>query len=187
MHAVQRIVAALVAVAWGLWLGGLGAVFLAVTTVFRTIAPGGPAANPDRRHEAGRVAAGIFHAFERYQLILAAAGLVLTFVWRVLGRAPRLKTAFFSVLALTAALAVTSTLFITPQIQDLRQQGITTGRQFEQLHGLSMILYTSEAALLLIGGFVLPSAMVRDRREERAGDAGGFQVVRADAERVRAA
>jgi hypothetical protein len=180
MHAVQRIVAALVAVAWALWLGGLGALFLAVTSVFHTLAPGGRS-DPGRT-EAGRVAAGIFHAFERYQLVLAAAGLVLTFGWRVLGRAPRLKTAFFGVLALAAALAVTSTLYITPQIDDLRKQGTTTGRQFEQLHGLSMVLYTSEAAVLLIGGFVLPSAMLRDRREQRAGDADGLRVVRADAD-----
>ena len=187
MNAVQRIVAALVAVAWGLWLGGLGAVFLVVTVLFRTIAPGGAAADPGQRREAGRVAAAIFHAFERYQLVLAAAGLVLTFAWRVLGGAPRLKTAFFSILALTAALAVTSTLYITPQIDALRDQGVTTGRQFGQLHGLSSVLYTSEAFVLLIGGFVLPSAMLRDRREDRAGDAGGLRVVRVEPERTVAA
>jgi hypothetical protein len=150
---MQRVISCLVAIVWGLWLGGLGALFLAVGALFKTF---------EDRRLAGTAASGVFRLFERYQLLLAAAGLVLIVAWRVLGGAPRLKTALFGLLALATVLAVSSTLYITPRIEAMRQEGTITGRQFQQLHGVSSILYTSEAALLLIGGFLLPSAIVRD-------------------------
>jgi hypothetical protein len=158
---MQRLLSCLVAIVWGLWLGGLGALFLAVGALFKTF---------EDRRLAGTAASGVFRLFERYQLILAAAGLVLIVVWRVLGGAPRLKTGLFALFALATVLAVSSTLYITPRIEAMRQEGTTTGRQFQQLHGVSSILYTSEAALLLIGGFLLPSAIVRD--DKRATVAG---------------
>jgi hypothetical protein len=152
---MQRVVSCLVAIVWGLWLGGLGAIFLAVVSLFKTF---------EDRRVAGTAASGVFHLFERYQLILAAAGLVLILAWRVLGGAPRLKTALFTLFALSTLLAVSSTLYITPRIEAMRQEGTTTGREFQKLHGMSSMLYTGEAALLLLGGFLLPSAIVRDVR-----------------------
>ena len=156
---MQRIVSCLVAIVWALWLGGLGAVFLVLVSLFKTF---------EDRRVAGAAASGVFHLFERYQLILAAAGLVLILAWRVLGGAPRLKTTLFSLFGLATLLAVSSTLYITPRIEAMRQEGTTTGREFQKLHGVSSMLYTVEAALLLLGGFLLPSAIVRDDRRAAA-------------------
>jgi hypothetical protein len=156
---MQRVVSCLVAIVWGLWLGGLGALFLAVGALFKTF---------EERRLAGTAASGVFRAFERYQLILAAAGLVLIVAWRVLGGAPRLKTALFGLFGLATVLAASSTLYITPRLEALRLEGISTGRQFQQLHGVSLTLYTAEAALLLIGGFLLPPAIARDDRRSAA-------------------
>jgi hypothetical protein len=167
---MQRVVSCLVAIVWGLWLGGLGTLFLAVGALFNTL---------EDRRVAGTGASGVFRLFERYQLILAAAGLVLILAWRVLGGAPRLKTGLFGLFALATLLAVSSTLYITPRIEAMRQEGTTTGQQFKQLHGVSSTLYTCEAALLLIGGFLLPSAIVRDVRRASAAR-GGEGAGRAD-------
>ncbi len=151
---MRRLLSLAVCIAWGLWLGGLITLFMAVTSIFATF--------PDNRPLAGRVATGIFHLFEKYQLALAAASLLATFGWRLMSRAAGLKTALFALLALTTTAAGASTLLISPRIEALRVQGTTTGPDFKRLHGTSMLLYTTEAGLLLIAGLILPSTIARD-------------------------
>jgi hypothetical protein len=168
---MQRFVSSLVAIAWGLWFGGLATVFLVVVSIFKTFG--------DDRRGAGRVASGVFHAFERYQLGLAAAALVLTFAWRVLRGAAGLKTALFVLFALATVLAVTSTVYITPQIEQMRQQGVTTGSHFKNMHGTSSLLYVSEAAVLLVAGFVLVRAIVQGvPTDPDWNKGGGFELAR---------
>jgi hypothetical protein len=122
--------------AWGLWLGGLVATFIFVVTLFH-----------EDHDLAVQTAPKLFHVFERYQLILAAV---------LLGSTILLKKTWTSLLfLLTAAGAVVSPLFITPRIAALQQAGQTHTPLFAQLHGLSMLVYTADAALLLAGGLIL--------------------------------
>lgn len=145
----------LVALAWALWLGGLIALFLAVQAIFHRSFPGD-------RHLAGTAAAGIFHVFEKYQLGLAAAALLFTFLWRLQKGAPRLKTLLFMLFGVVTVLAVVETLAIAPKIDALRLEGMTSGDDFKRLHGISMMVYAGEALLLLAGAFILPILLRRD-------------------------
>lgn len=154
---MRRLLSITVSITLALWLGGLITLFLAVTSLFHTFAD---------RSRAGMAAAGIFHTFERYQLILAAVALVATFGWRLLPvrrpAAPQLKTGLFALLALAAMAAVYSTMLVTPGIEALRERGITGGAEFARLHGTSMLLYVGEAVLLLVAGLLVPTAIARD-------------------------
>lgn len=172
---MQRFIASLVVAAWALWFGGVITLFLAVVSLFRTFAAD--------RAMAGTAAAGVFHAFDRYQLVLAAVLLPLAVVWRLYRGATRLKTALFGLFALATVLAVTSAAAVTPRIEALRRQGDTASARFKSLHGVSSTLYLSQAILLLAGGFVLTAAVARDGSPRRAG-AGDFQT--ADRETVTA-
>jgi len=100
----------------------------------------------------------LFHAFERYQLLLAAFGLVCLVLWRVLAPSRAIMVAF-TFMALAAVAAVLSTTLVTPRMEALRRQGQSGSPEFRQLHGRSMMFYTSEAALLLMAGIALPSAV----------------------------
>ena len=74
----------------GIWFGGSGALFLFVTRLF----------NQDRP-TALKAAPILFLVFERYQLLLAAAALVGTVVWRIVGASARV-TVLFGLLAAAA-------------------------------------------------------------------------------------
>ena len=153
---MRRILSIVVSLIISLWLGGLVMMFIAVPTLFQTFAAARPVA--------GNAAAGIFHAFERYQLVLAAIGLIATFGWRLISgkRAAKLKTVAFTLLSLATVAAVSSTVFITPKIDAMRLHGETYGPTFGRLHGISMSLYFSESILLLIAAVLLPSIIARD-------------------------
>ena len=122
---MRRAIPIVVCLVWGLWFGGLIGVFIAVTTLFHIYA---------EKLLAATGAAGIFHAFEKYQLILAGIGLTATVIWRMLpwGKpsAPGLKTAFFVLLALSTIAAACSKLYITPQIDEMREARTTSGPEF---------------------------------------------------------
>jgi hypothetical protein len=156
LRAMRRFLSILVSLTTSLWLGGLVMLFIAVPTLFQTFAAARPVA--------GNAAAGIFHAFERYQLILAAIGLIATFGWRVTARkrTAMLKTVCFTLLSLATVAAAGSTLFVTPKIDAMRLRGETYGPAFGRLHGISMSLYVAESVLLLIAGLLLPSIIARD-------------------------
>ena len=152
---MNRALATLVCLAWGLWFGGAVTVFLAATWLFKTFGAD--------RTTAGKAAAGVFRNWERYQLILAAVALVLAVAWRALPGAPKLKTALFGFFAAATLTGVFSTLRVTPQIESLRREGRTMlDPQFRRLHGTSNALYTAGAAALLGAGILLPLTMRRD-------------------------
>jgi len=141
---MKTLLALLVSFVWALWFGGLMTLFLSVLTLFR------------QRHDLAVNANPIlFAAFERYQLILAAAALLLTFFW-ILTRLSRLKTALFILFVLAALCAVISTTWITPRINQLQAQHLTDTPEFRQAHGQSMMTYTAAFALLLLAGLILP-------------------------------
>jgi hypothetical protein len=141
------LVAILATLGWALWFGGIVALFLFVSVMFR-----------ESRPVAVDAAPMLFHAFERYQLLLAAFVLVCLVLWRVLAHA-RAIMLVFTFVALAAVAAVLSTTLVTPRMETLRRQGQSGSPEFRQLHGRSMMFYTSEAALLLLAGVALPSAV----------------------------
>lgn len=131
--------------AWALWLGGIVTIFLCAQALFARFA--------DNREVAGAATSSLFLVFARYQLVLAAVALIATAIWR--WRSPgRRATVFFTLLALATIAAVISGGWITPQLETMRLEGTTKQPRFGQLHGLSMLLFTAEAVLLLIGGLL---------------------------------
>jgi hypothetical protein len=132
---------------WGLWFGGVVMLFLAVMSLFATFSG---------RHDlAGQGAAQIFRVFNAYQLALAAAALIGTFIWYLLGP-PRLKMGLFTLFALATFAACVITMYIAPQIALMQQKGLTHTKDFGRMHGYSMIAYLFEAVMLLIAGAMLP-------------------------------
>ena len=138
----------LVMLVWALWLGGLMTLFLSVTRLFANDRAIAVAAAPQ-----------LFNAFEHYQIILAAVALLSAAVWR-LSEPRELLTILFFLFALASVGCVISSAMITPKMQAIRLAGQSSGPQFRALHGQSMAIYTVDAALLLIAGFVLAAVMV---------------------------
>jgi hypothetical protein len=142
---------ALVCIAWALWFGGLGALFLFATRLFA-----------EDRATALKAAPILFLSFERYQLLLAAAALLGSVVWRASTGSIR-ATLIFSLLAGATIPAALSPMLITSRMEALRVQGQSESPEFRRLHGISMIVYTGETLILLVTGLSLPWAL-RDRR-----------------------
>jgi hypothetical protein len=140
---MQTVCRTLLLITWALWFGGVMGLFLSVQVLF---------------HQTERAvflasAPHLFTAFERYQLILAAIALVVTFAWRMLTPSPRL-TLVFVLFAIATIGAVTETTLITPRIEALRIEGATHSPQFLRMHGLSMCVYMLVAITLFIAGLI---------------------------------
>jgi hypothetical protein len=142
---MRRFISTLVTLVWGLWFGGLIAIFISVLSLFATFP----------RETAGQGAARIFHAFNAYQLALAALALIATFIWRLIGP-PKRTTALFALFAVATLGACLVTMYFTPRIELLQHQGLAGSDQFKRLHGNSMIAYCGEVVVLLIAGLILP-------------------------------
>jgi len=150
-------VAMLTVIAWGLWFGGMGALFLFVSYLFVT----------DRKI-AVLAAPRMFAVFETYQLIVAAVALVGAAAWRLLSPGRAAITFIFMMLALSAIGTIVSALAIRPPLERLRIEGQTTSPQFERLHKLSERLYSAQAMALLVAGVVMPVALAPPRRARTA-------------------
>jgi hypothetical protein len=144
---LRNTAAALVCIAWGMWFGGLAALFLFVTLLFGA-----------DRDTALKAAPRMFLAFEKYQLILAAAALIGTAAWRVLAPSIRVTVVFW-MLALAALPAALGPILITRPLEQLRLRGESSSPEFKKLHGESMIVYSGETLILLAAGLTLPWAM----------------------------
>lgn len=102
----------------------------------------------------------IFSIFERYQIILAAASILFTAIWR-LSEPRALLTALFGLFALASVGTIISATLIMPKMQRLHQAGQSSGPEFLHLHIQSMIIYTADAGILMLAGFVLIAALQR--------------------------
>ncbi len=148
-----RIVSSLLMLFWGLWFGGTIALFIFVSALFR-----------QSREMAIHTTPVLFLTFERYHLLLAGVAAVLSGVW--LGRErSKAKAALFVLLLLAGVAASVSGALITPRVMVLREQRQTQSPEFKRLHGMSMMVYSTEAVALLAGGLVLSVAM-RQRAED---------------------
>jgi len=151
MRTILRIIAIY---AWALWLGGLITTFIFVLTLFH-----------EDHDLAVQTAPRLFHAFERYQLILAAVALLSSILLK--------KTWTSALFVLTAIGAVVSPLFITPRISEMQRLGQTHTPQFGQIHGLSMLVYNADAVLLLLAGLMLVKRSSHCRGETCSGRKDG--------------
>jgi hypothetical protein len=124
--------------------------FMAVTRLF--------AAFPRQSSDvAVQAAPRLFAMFETYQLVLAVIALAATFGWYLATRA-KLVMMLFVLLALAAAGGAISTNLISAKMHALREAGQSGSPEFMQLHGRSMIVYTCQAALLLVAVIMLSFA-----------------------------
>jgi hypothetical protein len=144
---LRKTAAGLVCIAWALWFGGLGSLFLFVTRLFAV-----------DRATALRAVPRMFLTFERYQLILAAAALLGAGAWRTLSKTKR-AAAVFWLLAVAAVPAALEPMLTTNRMEQLRLSGQLSSPQFRKLHGESMIVYCGETLVLLAAGLTLPWAM----------------------------
>jgi hypothetical protein len=139
----------LLRLSWALWLGGLIALFIFVNVLFRR-----------ERSVAVQAAPMMFHAFEKYQLILGAVALVGAAALFMVTRSVRLGLVF-SLLAVASIGAVVSPVFITAKMEALRAEGMAGGSEFKKLHGRSMMVYVGDAAVLALAGVLMPSPQFR--------------------------
>jgi hypothetical protein len=135
------------ALAWSLWFGGMIALLLFVTVLFK--------ANRPIAVEAAPV---MFVAFGRAQLLLGACALIGAFAWWTLSRR-RVVMTLFTLFAISAALAAGSLSLVVTPMEQLRAEGLRESPQFKRLHGVSSAIYLGEAMLLLAAGAILPGAM----------------------------
>ena len=154
---MRTVLHSLITLVWGLWFGGVMTLFVAVLAIF--------AAFPGQRENAGQAARHVFRVFNFYQLALAAAALLITFVWCIWRRGP-MRFGLFLLFGLATFDACFITMKIAPQIERLTQQGLAASPEFGRLHGFSMILYMAEAILLLIAGLFLPWLREKDAVRE---------------------
>jgi putative Mn2+ efflux pump MntP len=145
---MRTILHSLITLIWGLWFGGVMTLFLAVTAIFRAFPH-------EQRQTAGQAAQYVFRFFNAYQLALAAAALLATFVWCLWRRGP-MKLGLFLLFGLVTFDACIIIRYIAPKIELLTRQGLTASPDFVRMHQISMILYLSEAVLLLVAGLFLP-------------------------------
>ena len=141
-------VAMVTVLAWGLWFGGMGALFLFVGYLFST----------DRRI-AMEAAPRMFAVFETYQLFVAAVALIGAAVWRLMTPGRAAITFIFCMLAIAAVGTIGSALAVRPTMEKLRGRGESSGPEFRRLHKLSERLYGAQMLALLAGGVVIPVAL----------------------------
>jgi hypothetical protein len=139
--------------AWALWLGAIIVLFIFVQVLFAR-----------DRALAAKVAPQLFITFERYQLFLAATALTATALWRL--SSPRaIITGIFTVLCIATLAGLVPAMRLTPQMEKLREQGLSSSPEFMALHGKSMIFYSTEALALLLTGLILPAALRGESRQ----------------------
>jgi hypothetical protein len=137
----------LTALAWALWFGGLITVFVLVTDLFKVDRPTAIVAAPR-----------MFVRFERFELMLAAIGLLCAGAWRIREHRAVLS-ALFTFLAIATVGLVINAALITPKMEELRVAGESSGPMFRKLHGQSMAVHSLQAMALLLAGLTLPAAM----------------------------
>jgi hypothetical protein len=147
---MKRVLPIVLCFAWALWLGGLMALFVFVQTLFARSRP-----------VAVQAAPLLFLAFERYELIVGAMALIAAVGWRMKVRSHTL-TLLLVLLILAAAGAIVSSITITGPMEQLRLIGQSGSAEFKRLHGYSMMVYVTQAALLAIAGLMLPGILKAD-------------------------
>ena len=163
---MNRVLSTLVTIVWGLWIGSIAGIFVAITSLSHTFQR---SATGEPNVSFISSASNVFRLYELIQLGLAGAALLFTFAWQLCRGATRFKVALFAVFALGTVSSVVETAYVTPRLVSLQNMGYTRSDEFKKMHGLSFGLYTGNAALLLIGGAIIPLAIAREARERAVG------------------
>src|SRR5437870_303352 len=118
---MNRMFAYLVTITLGLWLGGLVALILFVSMLF-----------VKARAVAADAAPVLLHAFDRYQLILAASAFLTLLIWRWVGLS-KTKTWSIAATLIATGLAGLQIGYITPKIEAARNVDRATFDKFHHL------------------------------------------------------
>ena len=144
---MRYLLSTLTTLAWALWFGGLATMFVVTRATFRESHDLGRAANPV-----------MFRAFEPYILVVAGVATVSAVAWLALNRSLLLR--IVAVLLVLSAIAAGYAHYgVSRPMRSLSP----SSDQWKSLHGRSMLLYTTQSALLTLTGLLLPTAM-RDRK-----------------------
>jgi hypothetical protein len=140
---MQRILSAVMLVAWGLWFGGMIALFIFIMRLFLTF-------KQETRPVAAQAAPVIFDTFSAYQLLVGmiacAAATLLTMMTR---------RNLHAVLSLLMIAALAAAMFIrtwTVQMELLDRNVPAQINQFNAMHHRTTQLYVTSSVLLLIAG-----------------------------------
>jgi hypothetical protein len=140
---IAKFLAGVLCIAWGLWAGGMAALFLFVMRLFAV-----------DRDLALKTAPLLFIVFERYQIVLAALTILAAAGVRF-SRPSRAASALFLTLAIPVMGAGFGVLLVDKMI-GMWLDGQSSGPQFMRLHGMSMLLFTAQEVILLVAGLMLP-------------------------------
>jgi len=141
---MRRVLPYVIGLCIALWLGGLVTLFIALMSVFAY-----------NRGIGAQVGPVLFGKFEPYQLCLAGIAIAATILWRVYG-CSKTRMIMMACLLSSAAIAVISFSWVTPQIIDLWQNRTEdSAARFQQLHMTSRYLYTAMAILVAMAGAAL--------------------------------
>lgn len=150
---MARILWAVVAFAWALWLGGLVTLSAVLAMIFQT-----PGYTQTQR---GDFAARLFPVFERMQLGFAAVALLGTAaLW--IARRTRMNLLLFILLAAATLHPVIESTMLTPRIEAMRQAHEQDTPRFERYHRASSRVYMMGAVVLLVCGIVLVGGIRSD-------------------------
>jgi hypothetical protein len=140
---MRYLLSTITTVAWALWFGGLATMFVVTRATFR------------ESHELGRTANPVmFRTFEPYILVVAGVAAVAAIAWVAVHRSTALRA--IAVLFVLSAIASGYAHYgVSRPMQSLSP----SSEEWKSLHGRSMLLYTTQSALLALAGLFLPSAM----------------------------
>jgi uncharacterized membrane-anchored protein len=148
---MRYVVSTVALLAAGLWLGGLAALFLFAPAVFKAF-------GPEERAIAGKATSAMFVVFAKYQLVLAAAGLLAAFLG-YFQRRSGIFVALFVLFATGTVGAVANAMMIVPRMEELRVAGNSQGPEFRKLHGISMGVSLGITLAVFAATVVLPAAI----------------------------
>ena len=151
---MNRLAQVIVTLSLALWLGGLVALFLFVSAMFK-----------HDRTVAIQAAPVLFEVFAMYQLGVGFIGLLGLLIWRTTVRSS-LVSSIIVLFALSLGCAAYVTFSIIPEMTGIRETGQAgDSPRFKALHGRSMIFYSSQTIALLLSALMLPGAVARTGRE----------------------
>lgn len=145
---MRNVIVYLLGVAIALWLGGLIALFMFVSTLFI-----------NDRATAVIAAPQLFRVFDRYQLIVAAVAIGCAIGWRFYSGS-RLKNILLGLLLIAAGLAVVEFAWVAPNLNGSRAVDTET---FQRFHVISRWVYQSIALCVLVAGVPFLRAIQLER------------------------
>jgi hypothetical protein len=156
----------LLLVAWALWLGCTGAMFVFAPYLFHRFGIHSDIAKS--------AANALFIVFGRYELCLAGLTVLATGML-LINFGNKWTPLLLLALICAAGIAVTTTLGFTPLMESLRAQGRTDSLPFQRLHKKSVIAMTIQLAVLMAsGGLILrclAQSLSPSSRSRPSGDA----------------